>query len=224
MTKPVITARQICAARGLIGWSQSELARAANISRSTIAAIEKGAGNPTFEMMAGIRAAFENKQVEFLTQEGVRFRAPTILYDDALGANRRAINDYYKVATEYNENTKINEILIYGLREDDAKLSVGDYLAEHIDRLQAAGIVEKILCTPDTETFIAPQAWYRRLPEAAVDKTMLPVIVYGEKLAVVQWQPKETVVIVDSKPIADSFRSMFRHIWNSHRVVKYDDV
>lgn len=217
MNNLIISPRQIRAARGLIGWSQTDLAKAANISRSTIAAIENGSGNPTVDMMSRIRTVFEAKQVEFLTQEGVRFREPTILYDDAPGANRRLLDDVFAVAQAYHQKSGLNDILIYGLREDDAQYSVGDYLSEHIDRLQSIGLSEKILCAPSTKTYVAPQSWYRRLPERTEQNLLLPVMVYGDKLAVVQWHPQESVVIVDSKPMADAFRAMFQHIWSSVR-------
>jgi transcriptional regulator with XRE-family HTH domain len=215
MNNLIITSRQIRAARGLIGWSQNELAKAVGISRSTIAAIENGTGNPTLDMISRIRETLEGKQVEFLTQEGVRFREPTIRYDDMQGASMRLVDNIYKVAMDYKKKTGTNDILIYGVREDDAEDVLGDYLQVHIDRLQAAGLTEKLLCSPDTK-YLAPRSWYRKMQELK-DNQHLPVVVYGEKLAVIQRFPKEAIVIVDSKPIADSFRSMFQYIWKTVR-------
>lgn len=216
MTALLITSRQIRAARGLIGWSQQKLADAAQISRSTIAAIEGDAGNTTADMLTKIRAVMEGEQVEFTTQEGVRMRETTIHYDNNPGANRRLLKDVYNVAREYLEKEGVNDILIFGVREEDAEHSVGDeYLEQHIASLSAAGIEEKILCPPDTKLFFAPKDWYRKLPD--LKQSLIPVMVYGEKIAVITWKPKETIVVVDSKPMADAFRLMFQHIWNAQR-------
>jgi transcriptional regulator with XRE-family HTH domain len=218
MTAFIITARQIRAARGLVGWSQSDLGFAADISRSTIAAIENGTANPTLDMLSRIRAVLETQQIEFLTQEGVRFCSPTIQYDDAPLANRRLLDDIYNAALEHRHHTNNDDILIYGLREEDAEASVGDYLTDHFKRLALAKLKEKILCTANTKKLIAkitaPVGTYKRLPEPLQHKNIQPLHVYGNKVAIVQWKPKETVVIVDSKPLADACRSMFDYIWN----------
>lgn len=209
----IITSRQIRAARGLIGWTQTDLAAAANLSRSTVAAIEKETANPTLDILNRIRAEFENRQVEFLTQEGVRFRQPTIQYDDQPEANRRLLEDIYGVAADFKFKSNIDDILIFGLKEEDSEKSLGDYLEKHIERLKQAGLQEKILCSPDTRTFVAPRSWYRMLPE--LDPAQSPIHIYGDKIAVLQWRPKEIVIAVESKPIATAFRAMFYQIWNT---------
>jgi transcriptional regulator with XRE-family HTH domain len=216
----IITSRQIRAARGLIGWTQADLAAAANLSRSTVAAIEKETANPTFDVLNRIRAEFENRQVEFLTQEGVRFRQPTIQYDDQPDANRRLLEDIYKVASEFKFKTNTGDILIFGLKEEDSKNSLEDFLSQHIKRLELAGLEEKILCSPDTQTFVAPKPWYRILSE--LDPAQSPIHIYGDKIAVLQWRPKETVILVESKPIATAFRAMFYQIWNTRTGVGHD--
>ena len=57
--------RLIAAARSLLGWSQDELARRANIARKTLVGIERETGNP--------KRASEHAVVEVLEGEGVRF-------------------------------------------------------------------------------------------------------------------------------------------------------
>ena len=218
MAALLITSRQIRAARGLIGWSQAQLAEAAKISRSTLAGIESDSGNPTIEMMAKIRAVLEQQEVEFLPQDGVRMREPTIHRDNRPGANHRLLQDVFTVSLDYKEKEGVNDILIFGVREEDATDSVGTgFIEEHVARLQAVGLEEKILCSPDAREFIAPSPWYRKLPELRDHPHQIPLMVFGEKIAAIQWEPQESIVVVDSKPIADGFRLMFRHIWNARQ-------
>jgi transcriptional regulator with XRE-family HTH domain len=217
MSTFVITSRQIRAARGLIGWTQSDLAEAAQISRSTIAAIEKEASkaNPTLDMIERIRTVLEDNQVEFLAQEGVRFRHSVVYEDDLPNANRRLLEDIYNVSSRFKFNSGVSDILIFGLREEDAQRSVGDdYLTEHVDRLKLAGLHEKILCGPDTRTFVGNRSSYRRLSE--LDPSVSPVHVYGDKIAIVHWRPKEFVVSLQSRPFADAVRAMFYELWHTH--------
>jgi transcriptional regulator with XRE-family HTH domain len=216
-----ITPRQIRAARGLIGWTQADLAESTGLSRSTIAAIEKDSGNPTLEIINRIRAVFEDNQVEFLHQEGVRIRHLVINEDDLPEANRRLLEDIYTVSSEFKFRTNVNDILIFGLREEDAQRSVGDYLTDHIERLKGAGLREKILCGPDTRTFVAPRSWYRRLPE--LHPSQNPIHIYGDKIAIVHWRPKEFVIVIDNKLIAATCRAMFYQLWNTQLGIEGSD-
>jgi len=72
------TIRQIKAARALLGWSQSDLARRSGISEPTIARLESldGELGGREETVRKIRAALENSGIEFINGggPGVRLR------------------------------------------------------------------------------------------------------------------------------------------------------
>jgi predicted transcriptional regulator len=76
------TIRQLKAARALLGWSQSDLARHSDVSEPTIARLESADGEigGRGETVRKIRAALETSGIEFIeengTGEGVRFRKP----------------------------------------------------------------------------------------------------------------------------------------------------
>ena len=76
------TIRQVKAARALLGWSQSDLARHSGISEPTIARLEliDGELGGRGETVRKIRTALEASGIEFIeengTGEGVRFRKP----------------------------------------------------------------------------------------------------------------------------------------------------
>jgi transcriptional regulator with XRE-family HTH domain len=54
------------AARGLLDWSQAELAARSNLSESTIRDFEKGRRVPSIDNLAAIRRALEAAGVEFI--------------------------------------------------------------------------------------------------------------------------------------------------------------
>lgn len=216
----VITSRQIRAARGLLGWAQSDLAEATGLSRGTIAAIEKESGrvSPTLDIIDKIRVVLEESEVEFLPQEGVRVRHPSIVEDNMPDASRRLLEDIYHESSRFKFNTGLSDILIFGLREEDAQRSAGSYRAEYIERLTLAGLHEKILCGLDTRTFIGPRSSYRRLSE--LDPSVSPIYVYGEKIAIVHWRPKEFVVSIESRPLANAVRAMFHSLWKTREEIE----
>ncbi len=65
-----VSAAQIRAARGLLGWSQEQLAEAAKVGRATIADFEIGKRVPYPRTLDDIRGALEIAGVEFIAENG----------------------------------------------------------------------------------------------------------------------------------------------------------
>lgn len=76
----VISARQIRAARALLGWSQQELGDKAIVSLNAVARLEKGVVDSRMSTVQAIEAALSKAGIEFLARgekgEGVRLRSP----------------------------------------------------------------------------------------------------------------------------------------------------
>lgn len=69
------------AARGLLGWSQGELAEKANVGRSTVADFERGTRTPVHNNLKAMAEALEAGGVELIPENGggagVRFVGKT---------------------------------------------------------------------------------------------------------------------------------------------------
>jgi transcriptional regulator with XRE-family HTH domain len=77
----VKTIDQLRAARGLLGWSQSELATRAGLSLPTVKRLEGGFGpRVSIDAQAKLQKAIEAAGIEFLDENGggrgVRFQKP----------------------------------------------------------------------------------------------------------------------------------------------------
>lgn len=66
----MINAAQCRAARGLIGWSQQELAKNAGIGTVAVHQLETGTSQPRRATLDVIRRAFEKAGVEFIDENG----------------------------------------------------------------------------------------------------------------------------------------------------------
>jgi transcriptional regulator with XRE-family HTH domain len=66
----VIVPAQVRGARGLLSWSQDQLAEASGIPKRTIARMELAEGAPQRRTLAAIRAALESAGVEFIEENG----------------------------------------------------------------------------------------------------------------------------------------------------------
>jgi len=80
MVPAMVTARQIRAARALLGWSQQELADRAIVSLNALARLETGKADTRMSTLMAIRQALIKAGIEFLPAEehgeGVRLRDP----------------------------------------------------------------------------------------------------------------------------------------------------
>jgi predicted transcriptional regulator len=68
---PLLTISQIRAARGLLGWSQSDLAERAGVSLPTVKRVEAGTGPRVSDAARNkLRRTFESAGVEFIDENG----------------------------------------------------------------------------------------------------------------------------------------------------------
>ena len=66
----MITAPQCRAARGLLAWTQQDLANAAGVGIVTVHQLEAGASQPRRATLDVIKRAFESAGVEFIEENG----------------------------------------------------------------------------------------------------------------------------------------------------------
>jgi len=80
MVVAMITARQIRAARALLGWSQQQLADKAIISINAMARLERGKVDPRISTVVAVQKALTKAGIEFISGggkgEGVRLVNP----------------------------------------------------------------------------------------------------------------------------------------------------
>jgi predicted transcriptional regulator len=70
MIPGMITPEQSRAARGLLAWSQQELANKAGVGIVTVHQLEAGTSQPRRATLDVIRRAFESAGVEFIDEDG----------------------------------------------------------------------------------------------------------------------------------------------------------
>jgi transcriptional regulator with XRE-family HTH domain len=65
-----INPAQCRGARGLLGWSQSDLSEASKTATKTIADFERGAREPYARTLEDVRGALEKAGIEFIEENG----------------------------------------------------------------------------------------------------------------------------------------------------------
>ncbi|WP_127077120.1 helix-turn-helix domain-containing protein [Rhodomicrobium lacus] len=69
-----ISPAQCRAARGLLDWTQGELARRVGVALRTVQDFENSRRTPLAIVRSSIRQAFEQAGIEFIDNEGLRLR------------------------------------------------------------------------------------------------------------------------------------------------------
>src|SRR5271154_50774 len=96
----MITAAQLRAARGLLDWTRTDLAKAANISPETVKNIEHGTFRPQEQTADAIVKAFGAHDVEFTDDEGVRRHKDTVTKYEGTDGFKKFMDDVYLAAKD----------------------------------------------------------------------------------------------------------------------------
>lgn len=206
-----ITTAQIRGARGILNWSQSDLAERTGISATSIGSIENGQTSPRASTMTQIRRAFESSGIEFLPGSGIRLKNESIEILEGPDSIDDLLDDIYGTLS-----TTGGEVMIYGLEEKtDPGTEEHRKIKKHLDRILAANITERIILKKGDRNFMAPKEFYRWIDQDHFSP--YPFILYAEKLAMINWGPPEKVLIIDSPLYAQTFKKIFDLVWMQAR-------
>lgn len=206
-----ITTAQIRGARGILNWSQQDLAQRTGISATSIGSIENGQTTPRESTLSTIRKTLENGGIEFIGLEGIRQRTG----DVRIFQGREGFWEFYEdiYATIKDEP---GEILVSNADERLFEKWIDpENFAKHVNRMRnTAGVSYKILVKEgDTHLLATPDyAEYRWMPKESFSSTV-PFYVYGRKLGILLFAAEPTVILLKYSAVSDAYRNQFMSIW-----------
>lgn len=223
-TRNMITAAQLRAARGLMDWTRSELAKHAGLSAETIKNIEHGVYMPQEATIAAVVSAFAEHDVEFYEDEGVKFHHDTVIKYDGVEGFKRFMDDVYKTARTNTESHIEKPFCMSHLDDSFFKEYLGDFFTvHHVKRMNALRdkfkmlilIIDKPETLSNEEYSSGSYREYRIQSEHAVGN--VPFYVYGDKLAIIIFEEKKKpqIIVIDSPSVAKAYREQFNVLWNS---------
>jgi transcriptional regulator with XRE-family HTH domain len=201
------TVAQIKAARALLGWHQSDLARETKLSLPSIKNLERGAGSPKASTMRVIHEALTSAGVDFIGVYGVQLRDEIFEMHHFDGEDfiAKLADDVFSVIRGPED-----ELMIVSIDEeyfDKVARKEMDLYREAIIKLNYK---ERILIPHKHNYFISPKSSYRWLPKQLIGP--VPYFIYGDRYAIIIW-PMKRVVVMRNKSVADSFREQFNGLW-----------
>lgn len=217
-----ITTAQIRGARGVLNWSQSDLAKRTNISATSIGSIENGLSTPRESTLNAIKRAFENGGVEFIGAEGIRMKTGNVRTFQGKDGFINFYNEVYQtlLATQKNER----QALVSNVDERPFVKWLGEFKEEHIQRmLSLEGLKFRILIKENDEyTPAAAYAEYRNMPSDLFYS--VPFYVYGKKLAIMLFEPEPTIIRIDYPAVTEAYKVQFEDMWARSTSLSKDEL
>ena len=211
-----ITTAQIRGARGILNWSQQDLAQRTGISATSIGAIENGQTTPRASTLDTIRHTFERNGIEFLGLQGVRERDNNILtYEGTKG-----IQSFFDDVYETTKQTGTEICLFNGVPNKLIEWLGNEFYEMHRARMAALKSFKfKIIIEEGDEQFIATGfAEYRWFPKERFNQRTL--YCYGDKLAFINFSKDNVrILVMQQEEIADSFRELFNIAWENVAII-----
>ncbi len=207
------TIEQIRAARALIGWNQETLAQKAGLSQTGIARIENGTNQPNSATLGKIAAAFDEADIEFMGDSGVKKRDNEVLILKGYSGFRRFIYDVYETIKEHG-----GTICVSNVDEREFDKWQGEWREDYLSKMAALHKVQpfdfKIIIREGDEHHVATYASYKTLsPENFGGSTFY---VYGNKMAIIVFKKDDVAIhIVKNNEIAMAQRNQFELVWQN---------
>ncbi len=202
----MITIEQCRAARGLLGWTQQDLADASGLSKTAINNFEKGHSDIKAESLRAIRMAFESADVEFLGDQGLSKRADHVEFLKGPDALSDLLDDIFATLKEGG-----GEVLITSIQEEKGLEAKSRKILQKLERLKTHNVTEKILCCEGTENLWRSFDSCRCAPKDSIHGSMNSFI-YGPKVAFELWD-RSIIVIMNSPDAAQAEKGRFEYLW-----------
>lgn len=207
----MIEPRQIRAARALLNWSQSDLAKASGVATSSIKNIENEITVARRDTIDDITKAFEENGIEFGTDGGVRPRRP----EAKILTGKKGFREFYDLV--YSAMQKGGEILISGVEENKISHLLGEYADFHRKRMgdiKERVNVKCLLKEGDTDFAASTYCEYRWTKKEYVESTLFYVFNFHVALITFLEDDDVYIIIFDIPKLADFYKVLFKKLWD----------
>jgi len=205
-----ITTAQIRGARGILNWSQQDLAQRTGISATSIGSIENGQTTPRESTLATIRKTLENGGIEFIGLEGIRRKNADIQV-------LKGIDGFHTFSFDVFETIKTDSREVLQAYVDDVKFAewLGKEAYPHVQRMETLKSKRFKILQKEGDNYFPAKTYseYRWIP--AKQFLAVPFMVYGDKLAVILFEPEPTIIVNTYPLVAEAYRLQFGAIWDS---------
>jgi transcriptional regulator with XRE-family HTH domain len=207
----MLTPNQCRAARGFLGWTLADLAKASGISRASLNSFETGKGNIKADTLAAIRYSLESSGLDFDNQ-GVTPRQELV----RVLKGQTAHKDLQLDILSCFKHGKGGEVLVMNADEKQAFAAGKRDLLDYLDNLAALQVTERLLTCEGDNFFVLPQECYRWIDRAAFQAGVMTCI-YDDRVAIKVWQ-QDTIILIQNRDIATAEQERFNFLWQQAKI------
>lgn len=204
----MITAAQLRAARGLLDWTRTELAKAANISPETVKNIEHGTFRPQETTAEAIVRAFAAYDVQFTENEGVQKKQELVkTFIGKEGFVQKLEHVYQTVKT-------VSPITRHLALRDGYALDVApEHIDDYAKRMgQVPNLDAKCLVLEGEQDMPFSYCQYRWMKQTT---TVMPFYLYGNYVSFMMNAAPDCFMTISiySEFLAESLKKQFDLLW-----------
>jgi transcriptional regulator with XRE-family HTH domain len=208
----MITGRQIRAARGLMRWRVEDLAKKAGLTREAITRMEDGSVQPREGSIAKIIRAFDQNGLEFIDNQGVRFKPNDIEVFE--GPDR--FEDFTDFVCDHMKQYG-GDVCISAVDEGQFAKHRKDpenYRKRMKELVDSGNVRVRILAT--WSKFTSSFAQFKWQPQQQ-GVTPTSFYAFGKCLALISFaqEPPPYVVLHKSGPFAEAYKHAFEIAWEN---------
>lgn len=215
----MITAAQLRAARGLLDWTRSELAKACGLSAETIKNIEHGVYAPQESTINAIVNTFAKQNVEFTEHDGLRRTNESVVIFRGTRGFREFMDDVYEAACSPSAAIGGDKPICVSNVDDRLFVeTLKDYAPVHVERMNKLKNVKILVLTGQKDFYRVAKSEYIEYRWSGQDGTVyVPFYVYGDKFAILIFKENEEakVVVISSALVAKTYREQFAILWKN---------
>lgn len=209
---------QCRAARGLLDWSQPDLATRCGVHVQTISGFEKDATTPSKRTLKKITDVLEAHGIEFLESDGLRRKESPITVLRGSDGFEAFLDDVYNTAIQFGTPSSPVEIFLSNVYHLNWIKWMGETLWEnHVARMtRDQAVMDVRIMIKDGDRNFPAKAYskYKWLPaDMFNDKSFYS---YHDKLAFLNFQRDDVeITIMEQGDFARGYRQLFLATWNN---------
>jgi transcriptional regulator with XRE-family HTH domain len=208
----MIKPEQSRAGRGLLGWTQQDLADATGLSKTSIFNFEKGEIDPRGVTQNLLAKAFDKAEIEFPDEFTVRRKREYVQILKGPDAIRKLWDDVYNSLKDCG-----GEVLISNVDETRALKSQPEILKRHLSRIKKYNIRERLLICEGDMNLLMPRECYRWISKELFNAGVSSYV-YANKVALILWG-SSIVTLIYSHDAYQAEKKRFEFLWEKAMVL-----
>ncbi len=216
-----ITTAQIRGARGILNWSQQDLAQRTGISATSIGSIENGQTTPRESTLSTIRKTLENSGIEFIGLEGVRVQTNYVQTLKGAEGFSTFLDDVYNTAVLHGTKQKPTDVFLSNVAHENWVKWMGpDRWENHTRRMtEHKDVMDVRIIVQENDWNFPAKAYskYKWFPKGMFnDKSFYS---YHDRLAFINFKNDDVEIIIIKQPaFAEGYRKLFLIAWDHYAI------